>query len=65
MAAPRRAWLGYNDVLPYFKRMEHSVDGANEWRGTGGPMTVSDQTPFDNSEGVRGGLRATAVPAQP
>ena len=32
---------GYKDVLPYFKRMEHCVDGANEWRGTGGPMTVS------------------------
>jgi len=33
---------GYRDVLPYFKRMEHCVDGANEWRGTGGPMTVSN-----------------------
>jgi choline dehydrogenase len=32
----------YRDVLPYFKRMEHCVDGANEWRGTGGPMTVSN-----------------------
>jgi choline dehydrogenase len=32
----------YNDVLPYFKRMEHCVDGANAWRGTGGPMTVSN-----------------------
>jgi choline dehydrogenase len=32
----------YWDVLPYFKRMEHCVDGANEWRGTGGPMTVSN-----------------------
>ncbi len=36
-----RGW-SYNDVLPYFKRMEHSVDGANTWRGTGGPMTVSN-----------------------
>jgi choline dehydrogenase len=32
---------GYRDVLPYFKRMEHCVDGADEWRGTGGPMTIS------------------------
>ena len=32
----------YKDVLPYFKRMEHCVDGADEWRGTGGPMTVSN-----------------------
>ena len=36
-----KGW-GYRDVLPYFKRMEHCVDGANEWRGTGGPMTVSN-----------------------
>ncbi len=28
-------------MLPYFKRMEHCVDGADEWRGTGGPMTIS------------------------
>jgi choline dehydrogenase len=28
-------------VLPYFKRMEHCVDGADQWRGTGGPMTIS------------------------
>ena len=27
-------------MLPYFKRMEHCVDGADEWRGTGGPMTI-------------------------
>ena len=32
----------YKDVLPYFKRMEHCVDGADEWRGTGGPMTISN-----------------------
>src|SRR5688572_12726308 len=36
-----RGW-SYKDVLPYFKRMEHCVDGANEWRGTGGPMTISN-----------------------
>jgi len=35
-----RGW-SYRDVLPYFKRMEHCVDGANEWRGVGGPMTIS------------------------
>lgn len=36
-----RGW-GYNDVLPYFKRMEHCVKGANEWRGSGGPMTIAE-----------------------
>ena len=29
-------------MLPYFKRMEHNVRGADAWRGQGGPMTISD-----------------------
>jgi choline dehydrogenase len=33
---------GYKDVLPYFKRMEHNVRGADAYRGQGGPMTISD-----------------------
>jgi choline dehydrogenase len=33
---------GYQDVLPYFKRMEHNVRGADAYRGQGGPMTISD-----------------------
>jgi choline dehydrogenase len=36
-----RGW-SYKDVLPYFKRMEHNVAGANEYRGQGGPMVISD-----------------------
>jgi choline dehydrogenase len=36
-----RGW-GYKDVLPYFKRMEHNVRGADAYRGQGGPMTISD-----------------------
>ena len=30
----------YADVLPYFKRMEHSHGGEPGWRGTDGPMHV-------------------------
>jgi choline dehydrogenase len=30
------------DVLPYFKRAEHQVRGADEWHATGGPLVVSD-----------------------
>ncbi|MDO9417187.1 choline dehydrogenase [Pararhizobium sp.] len=30
----------YSDVLPYFKRMEHSHGGQQGWRGTGGPLHV-------------------------
>ena len=36
-----KGW-SYKDVLPYFKRMEHNVRGADAWRGEGGPMTISD-----------------------
>ena len=32
----------YKDVLPYFKRMEHNVRGADAYRAQGGPMTISD-----------------------
>jgi choline dehydrogenase len=32
----------YKDVLPYFKRMEHNIRGADAYRGQGGPMTISD-----------------------
>jgi choline dehydrogenase len=30
----------YADVLPYFKRMEHSHGGEAGWRGTDGPLNV-------------------------
>ena len=43
-----RGW-SYEDVLPIFKRMEHYEDGADEWRGQGGPLWVSvapDQNPM-------------------
>ena len=36
-----KGW-GYKNVLPYFKRMEHNVRGADAYRGQGGPMTISD-----------------------
>ncbi|MGE0222130.1 MAG: GMC family oxidoreductase [Acetobacteraceae bacterium] len=31
-----------SDVLPYFKRAEHQTRGADDWHGTGGPLSVSD-----------------------
>jgi choline dehydrogenase len=33
------------DVLPYFKRAEHQVRGADEFHGSGGPLAVSDVAP--------------------
>ncbi|WP_130268910.1 choline dehydrogenase [Phyllobacterium myrsinacearum] len=34
------AGWSYADVLPYFKRMEHSHGGEAGWRGTSGPLHV-------------------------
>ena len=33
---------GYDDVLPYFKKMEHFERGGDEYRGTNGPLWISD-----------------------
>lgn len=33
---------GYDDVLPYFKSIEHNERGADEYRGQGGPLWISD-----------------------
>ena len=33
---------GYDDVLPYFKKMEHRDGGDAAYRGQGGPITVTD-----------------------
>jgi choline dehydrogenase len=32
----------FDDVLPYFRRSEHQVRGADRFHGTGGPLCVSD-----------------------
>jgi choline dehydrogenase len=36
------AGWGYADVLPAFKAIEHNQAGADEWRGAGGPLHVTD-----------------------
>ena len=33
---------GFDDVLPYFKQMEHNERGADAYRAVGGPLWVSD-----------------------
>jgi choline dehydrogenase len=32
----------YRDILPVFRRMEDNMAGEDEWRGMGGPLSVSD-----------------------
>jgi choline dehydrogenase-like flavoprotein len=35
---------GYDDVLPYFKRLENNERGESEFRAVGGPMNVAEQS---------------------
>ena len=35
---------GFDDVLPYFKRSEDRVQGADDFHGAGGPLTVDNLT---------------------
>ncbi len=37
----------YEDVLPYFKKSEDQVRGADAYHGVGGPLSVSDSTPHE------------------
>ena len=30
----------YNDVLPYFQKLEDQEDDTSEWAGHGGPLSV-------------------------
>jgi len=36
---------GYDDLLPAFKAIEDNQAGADKWRGTGGPVHVTDMSP--------------------
>ena len=40
-AAQGNTQWSYREVLPWFRRLEHNTLGANEWRGTGGPLWSS------------------------
>ncbi len=33
---------GYNDVLPYFQKLENQEDDTSEWAGKGGPLYVAN-----------------------
>ncbi|TPL09466.1 choline dehydrogenase [Mesorhizobium sp. B2-4-14] len=35
---------GYDDLLPAFKALEDNEAGADQWRGTGGPLHITDTT---------------------
>ena len=41
-ALGNRGW-SYEQVLPYFKKLENNERGADEFRGTGGPINATDR----------------------
>jgi choline dehydrogenase len=41
-AAEGNPGWAYDDLLPVFKRLEDNQAGADAWRGTGGPLHISD-----------------------
>ena len=41
-AAQGNAGWGFDDVLPYFRKLEHNTRGANAWHGADGPQWASD-----------------------
>ena len=40
-AAAGNAGWSYEEVLPYFKRLEHAIDGDDAWHGRDGPLWCS------------------------
>ena len=51
---------GYRDVLPYFKRMETSWRGANDYHGNSGPLSV---VPIDTTRLLHEPLMQSAAAA--
>jgi len=43
-AALGNSGWGYDDLLPYFRKSEHQVRGADAYHGSDGPLWVSDLT---------------------
>lgn len=57
---------GYEDVLPYFKRLEYRVGAASEFAGRGGPMRIEEQRdPRPLTGGFLVAAQAGGIPANP
>ncbi|SEK30599.1 Choline dehydrogenase [Colwellia chukchiensis] len=50
----------YDDVLPYFKALEHQERGADEFHGVNGPLNVADSVskPAANDDFIQAALNA-------
>ncbi len=61
-AAGNPGW-GYDDVLPYFRKLEHNVRGASEFHGVDGPVWASDiAEPHPLVEALIGAGQAIGIP---
>jgi choline dehydrogenase len=57
---------GFDDVLPYFKKAEDQVRGADDFHGAGGPLPVSDWRHHDPlSEAFVKAAAETGIPVNP
>jgi choline dehydrogenase len=57
---------GYDDVLPYFKKAENQIRGADPYHGVGGPLSVSDWRHHDPlSEAFVKAAVETGIPNNP
>lgn len=56
---------GWDDVLPYFKRLEATRVGDDAWRGRGGPIRVSHlaETPDELSDAFMWACIQSGIPA--
>jgi choline dehydrogenase len=50
------------ELLPYFKKAQHQVRGANEWHGAGGPLGVSDLERHELCDAFIASTQAQGVP---
>ncbi|HTM94483.1 MAG TPA: FAD-dependent oxidoreductase [Croceibacterium sp.] len=56
----------YAGVLPYFRRLEDNARGADEWRGQGGPVSVSEvRSRYDVTERWIEAAEQAGIPRSP
>ena len=62
-AALGNAGWSFDDVLPYFRKLEHNVRGASEYHGAEGPLWASDITePHPLVEALIGAAARLGIP---
>jgi choline dehydrogenase len=56
----------YSSVLPYFRRLEDNERGADQWRGAGGPIAVSEvRSRYEVTEEWIAAAQQAGIPRSP